>query len=502
VLTASLLALALSLGQSEAQPRVIEVPMPPAEQPAPGQQPQPAPQPVPQPEPIPIPLPVPDAGSPSPDDRGAPLPPPNVFLAPDAGSPPIGPLQPAPKEDTGVHFYGALELDFTSEPSGPLGGANDALFGIKPIAAFDAGEWFEAELGAYFRLRLFDDPPENRSTDIGGVLRGADWDQASDFGQIIRRLRIAKEDGPFHVKVGMATRRTLGLGHLINRYSNQENPDYHPAALSAVLNIGPTRTEGFISDVFGARIYAGEFSFDFGRLTDNPEQYDRWLFSVSGAGDAGLAGYTAPGATLMHSDFAAVIYKSPAARILLETGFGARFDVRSDFGFVTGIAVDADLGTLQAGGKFEVRKQYGGFRHGFFGPNYEISRFASYGFSGPPQALEQLPDNWSLYGELRIASGKIVSTDASFEHFFYGRTDLDFSLALDLWEGRITALSRLGVVGIGIDPRFNTRTELRVRFLSFMYALAHAGILLSPQPDWSLGRGFYLGIGVGADFRR
>lgn len=494
-------------GQAEPPPRVIEVPMPPAEQPPP-QPVQPVPEPLPPPPPADAGVPpgdVADAGLEPPLERAVPLPPPSAFL--DGGAPPIGPLPPPappppPQPEPGIHFYGAFELDFTSEPSGPPGGANDTLMGLRPIAALDFGEWFEVELGAYFRLRLFDDPPENRSTDIGGVLRGADWDQASDFGQIIRRLRVGNEDMPFHLKLGMVTHRTLGLGHLINRYSNQENPDYHPTSVTAVLLAGPTRSEIFISDLLGARIYAGEFTFDFGRLTDEPTQYDRWLFSVSAAGDAGLAGYTAPGATLLHSDFAAVIYRSPSAKILLETGFGARFEVRSDFGFVTGIAIDADLGSMQAGGKLEVRKQYGGFRHGFFGPTYEISRFASYGFSGPPQALEQLPDNWSLYGELRIAVGKIVTTDAMVEHFFYGRTDLDFSLSLDVWESRITAIARLGVVGIGLLPRFSTRTELRVRILSFLYALAQTGILLSPQPDWSLGRGFYLGVGVGADFRR
>ena len=329
MLTPFLLALVLTQ-TGEAQPRVIEVPMPPAEQqPPPQNQPPPITPPPPQQQPQPSVLPEqlppyvpPDAGTyepqPPPPERGMAYPPPTLVQLPDGGFAPLQPLLPveAPK-DTGIHFYGALELDITSEPSGPLGGENDTLFGIRPIAAFDAGEWFEAELGAYFRLRMFDDPPENRSTDAGGVLRGADWDSPSDFGQIIRRVRISKPDSPFYARLGIATHYSLGLGHLINRYSNQENPDYHPASLTAVMQIGPTRTEGFVSDLFGARIYAGEFTLDFGRFGSDPGHYDRWLFSVSLAGDAGLARYQAPGALLFHTDFAAVIYRSGQSGVRL-----------------------------------------------------------------------------------------------------------------------------------------------------------------------------------------
>lgn len=430
---------------------------------------------------------------PPPADAGYGPPPGAAALPPDAGEPP---------DDGALSLRGALEVDVTAFPSGEGVASNDVFFGLRPILALDAGPDFYGELSSYFRLRLFDDPPESRSRDIGGVLRGADWDEPSDFGQILRLIRIGPDGGAVQARLGATRKKTLGHGYLVNRYSNQENPDYHPASASLSLAVGPLLTEAFVSDVFGARIFAGELGFDLGWFfSSDPKVHGRYHVRASLAHDAGLAGYHAPTVTLFHTDADAVLYRSESTRIFLVGGFGMRgAKVSSDVGAVLGFGADADFGDLQVGGKVEVRKQYGGFRHGFFGPTYELSRFSALGFSGPPQALDALPDNWSLYGELRLGTRETLSTDVALEHFFYGRTDLDCSVSVNVFRGIVAGGARFTVVGLGQTPRYATSGELRVRFLSFMYGLVHGGLVYLPQPDLTLVRGYTFGLGVAADF--
>src|SRR5438046_183457 len=79
-------------------------------------------------------------------------------------------------------------------------------------------------------------------------------------------LRIGKPDGAIGARAGAVRLKTLGNGHVINRYSNQDLADYHPAAGNAGFRLGPVRGEFFASDVFGARIFAGLFGLELGRL--------------------------------------------------------------------------------------------------------------------------------------------------------------------------------------------------------------------------------------------
>lgn len=444
-----------------------------------------------------------------------------LLLAVLLASPPAGAEEPVTPEATEVaespppgapRFRAAVEALFHSFPSGTPAGAQDLFLTLTPLLGFDGGEDFGLELGAGLRFRVFDDPPEQRGEDYGRVLRGADWDQASDFGQLLRELRIGREDSVFWVRAGPAERHTLGHGHLVSRYSNRLNPDYHPASATAQMVLGPTRTEAFASDVLGARLFAADLSLDLGRvLGDDPGAFDRYHLAFSFAHDSANGGASAPPLTLLHLDFDLALHRGEGAQVFTFAGVGSRVFVPvSDLGLSIGLSAEGRPGGVQLGGKAELRKQSGGFRHGMFGPDYELARFAATGFSGEPIALEQLPDSYSGYGELQLATGPREEPDEAFravlslagEHFAWGRTDADLSLALRALGGKGTGTVRFTGVGMNVRPRYVFSAEARYRLLPALYTLASGGTVFFPQPDGTLVRGVFAGLGIGADFER
>ena len=431
-----------------------------------------------------------------------------LLLTADGGAPLDAGVIEDTEPKTGVHLYAAAEASFTSFPSGTPGGQQDVLADLRPIVGIDVGEDFGVEVGATFRLRLIDDAPNQRANDIGQVLRRADWDEASDFGQILRSIRINQPGAIFWARGGAVRSQTVGLGHLISRYSNQDNPDYHPAGLTLGLGYKAVSAQLFASDLFGARIFAGELVFDLGRIFGNTNSvYDRFHLAFSLAHDAGRAGYLAPSVTLMQMDFDAVLYRNSTTRILALVGLGGRTqdaaDPTGDLGLVGGLAIDAMLeGGFSIGGKLELRKQQGGFRQGFFGAGYELARFSDTGFTGLSRTEAQLPDFLSVFGELHIASGQAVSFDFALEHFAFGRTDLDTLFSLEVINHRLIAAARFTATGLGQVPRYAVTSELRVRLFSSFYVMAYGGTVFFPQPDSTLVRGVYGGAGAGVDFER
>lgn len=429
----------------------------------------------------------------------------------------VAQAQPVPEPPPGVpaqsgaaHFRGALETLFESFPSGPVGGSQDLFGVVTPSLDFEGGEDFALALGASLRLRLFDDPPEQRAFDFGGVLRREDWDQPSDFGQVLRLLRIGREGGGFYLWAGPAVRYTLGRGHLVSRFSNQASPDYHPAAGALQLSIGPTRTEVFASDLLGARLFAAEVSADLARLLGKEQSADWFHVALSVAHDAGRAGGATGTLSLMELDLDASLHRSEAAQVVAFAGVGSRFNLRgADLGAALGLSADWRSVNFRLGGKAELRKVGGGFRFGMFGPAHELSRFAGTGLSGAPLADEVLPDSFSGYGELQLESGDPGSSPEPYfalslggEHFAFGRTDLDALLSAKLAQGRALASVHLSLVGLGVLPRYSMGLEARWRFMPSLYAAARGGTVFFPQPDSSLSRGVYVGVGVGADFER
>lgn len=422
---------------------------------------------------------------------------------------------------TPTHFRAAVELSFMTFPSGTTGGRND-FFGVAlPLLGFDGGEDFGLELGAPLRLRLFDDPPEQRDGDFGRILRGPDWDETSDFGQLLRELRLRSDASVIHVTAGPLENVTLGRGHLVSRYSNTLNPDYHPAGAQLTFQLPVVRVDALASDVLGARLFAAEVAADLGRIfSPNPDLADRFNLALSGAHDFGNAGYPAPPISLMELDFSAALYRAESIQAHGVLGAGTRIaGPDAGFGAVLGVMVDGKLSETPLGVKLELRKQSRGFRHGMFGADYELRRFSGVGLGYPALANESLPDSFSVAAEGQLElqpalAGLPPPLRLTFgaEHFLWGRTDADAALDLSLFEGKTVITARGIVTGFEVAARYLVQGEVRVRLFPALYVLGYGGTTFVPEPareaDPStpvhrrLARGVFAGGGVGFDFNR
>jgi hypothetical protein len=60
----------------------------------------------------------------------------------------------------------------------------------------------------------------------GGLVRREDWDSLSDWGQLVRGLKLGSDSAPVAVWFGGLENYSLLSGHLVRRYSNRLNPDY------------------------------------------------------------------------------------------------------------------------------------------------------------------------------------------------------------------------------------------------------------------------------------
>ncbi len=443
-----------------------------------------------------------------------------VPLAPAEGAPPP-PFQPQPAPlDAGLEapsvlkLHGAAEADLSLFPTGFPENGFDLVTSLHPVIGFDVGDDFGIELGPTFRLRIIDTPALNRPSDIGGVLRGADWDELSDYGQILQSLKIAKDTGVFHLRLGPARKKSLGLGHLMWRYGNQTNPDYHPASGTAVLKAGPIRAEFFASDILGARIFAGDLAWDIGgTFSPDPTVKDRYVLALELVHDANLAGrpfrpdrtvapFTPASVTLLHLDASAVLVRNAALRWMVMAGVGTRANDTGDLGLLVGMTLDATVKEIGFSTRIELRKQAGGFRHGFFGPMYELQRFVDIGYRGDSLGAAVLPDGLSAFGELRVGIGTRISFDAAAEYFFWNRLDLDGGLSIALLEDWFFLTARTTIVGIAQQPRFAFSAGLRWRLFPSFYVSGEGGTLFFPQADGSLIRGVSFSAGVGVDFER
>lgn len=454
-----------------------------------------------------------------------PQPPPPQYQPQPVVPPPVsGPVvtaTPIPQPaDAGVEapstlkLHGAAEADLGLFPSGFGENGVDLMTALHPVIGFGVGDDFGIEFGPTFRLRLIDTPAFNRPSDVGSVLRGADWDELSDYGQILQSLRIAKETGVFHLRIGPARKKSLGLGHLLWRYGNQANPDYHPASGTAVLKAGPIRAEFFASDILGARLFAGEVAWDIGgTFSSDVNVKDRYLLALELVHDANLSArpfrpdrsvepFTVAPVTLMHLDASAVLVRNAALRWMVMAGTGTRANVTGDLGFLVGMTLDANVKEIGFSTRLELRKQAGGFRHGFFGPMYELQRFVDIGYRGDSIGTAVLPDGLSGFAELRVGIGTRISFDAAAEYFFWNRLDVDGGLSIALFDDWFFLTARTTILGIAQQPRFAFNGGLRWRLFPSFYVLAEGGTVFFPQVDGSLIRGVSFSAGAGVDFER
>ena len=466
---------------------------------------------------------TPDQGEPAAQDAQAPtsaeLPPPQPHGKGPTSAvlPPMKPggLEPKPKDATqatddeegNAEFRAALATGAVTLPSGTPGGEQDFFAWASPAIVFQGSDEFILSAGADLRFRVIDLDPKQTATDYGANLRREDWDQLSDYGQILRELRIGNADTPFELKAGEIDDYTLGLGHLVNRYANRTDENYHPSGATLRVDTDAVRVEGLVSDLLAARLFAGDVRLDLGRIFGDEGDGGRWHLSVSALQDF-AGGDTTKQVTAMEIDPDVVVFDQQGQKVDLYAGLGTRLGEENNppLGALFGLRTDGRIHHTGFHGSFEVRKQNGRFRQGLIGPTYELARYADVGSSGPSIAAAQLPDGWSFYagGQLDVPDedGNIwLVGSASAEHFTFGRTDLGGQLKFRIpGEDKASGAFRLDAVGLGVSPRVFLQAEVRMRFTQAVFGQAFTGTSYFPQPDNSLVHGFYGGFGVGVDF--
>jgi hypothetical protein len=309
------------------------------------------------------------------------------------------------------------------------------------------------------------------------------------------------------LRAGPLALATLGHGHLVSRYANTLAADYHPAGATLTAHAGGLRVEGLASDVLALRLFALEARLDLGRtLSADEGAWERVHLSASLARDAG--GGRSPGLSAGQLDLDAALYRGARTQLWAVAGAGARLDSAGGAGALVGLSLQAQPRAFSLGAKLQLRRQGGGFRHGLFGADHELARFSAQGLGEVPLAQERLPTGLAGAAELSLAvgeerpdAGRLLLSLAA-QHFAFGRTDADLSLALQLPGGRASATLRALATGLGQSPRLSLQAELRVRLRPALYALAAGGSVHTPQADGRLAQGALGLLGLGMDFAR
>jgi hypothetical protein len=378
---------------------------------------------------------------------------------------------------------------------------------LEPTLIIDGDAEFGLSLGAPVRLRSWGGNAE------GWQVRREDWDSLSDWGQLVRGLKLGSNDAPLGVWVGGLENYSLLSAHLVRRYSNRMNPDYHPAGAYLTATWGPLYTEAFSSDVLGARLMGVEFALDLQHLLfGQPRARGRYTLALSAVHDWGLAGGQSPSVTLAHVDATAMVRVQRGFDLHLVAGWGSRPGQGGTWGAVVGLGVDAVTPTLDLLLRLEGRRQQGGFRQGFFGPDYELARFQAVGTEGVPLVEASFPDGYSAYGEFKVIWDAVrnaglqrhLHLSLAVEAFTWGRLDVDGRIAVQFFDRSLeVALTGLALGMRQPGARYLGAAEVRTRFLGGrLYVLGTGGTLLFPQADGTLRPGAFASLGLGVDNAR
>ncbi len=420
---------------------------------------------------------------------------------------PPGDAPPEALESGQWHFLTRLEASTLALL--PRGGTGEGVgyAQLTPTWVVDGGEEWGLQVGAPVLLRLW-------GGEAGaGRVRQEDWDSLSDWGQVVRALKLGGDSSPLALWVGALEDYSLLSGHLVRRYSNRANPDYHPAGAFLTGTLGPLYVEAFTSDVLGARLTGAQADVDVEHLLGGaPREPGRYVVGLSAVRDWGRAEGVSSQVTLVHVDGTAVVVARPGLELHVLGGWGERVGAAGAWGAVAGVGADAVSRTLDMKVRLEARAQRGGFRQGYFGPDYELSRWSTVGSAGLPVAQASFPEGFSAYGEAVVGWDGVrlggllqrhLHLSLGVEVFDWGRVDVDGRLAMQLAERSLeVAVSGLAL-GLGQPgARQVYAGQMRWRFASKLYVLGQGGTLLSPTARGELRPGAFAGLGLGVDHAR
>ncbi|MCP3105163.1 hypothetical protein LZ198_40475 [Myxococcus sp. K15C18031901] len=406
-------------------------------------------------------------------------------------------------------WYSLMRLEATTLAFLPRGGLGETegFAQLEPTFILDGGPGFGVNVGAPVRFRMWSEG--GRTTRV----RHEDWDTLSDWGQLVRGLKLGSGDAPLTMWFGPLEEHRLLSGHLVRRYSNRTNPDYHPAGGIITAAVGPLYTEAFTSDVLGARLLGAELALDVEHLLfGQPAQQGRYTLALSAVHDWGRAGGRAPSVTLAHLDATAGMWLRPDHEAYLIAGWGGQPGEGGAWGAVVGAGLDVLTKRLRLRLRLEARHQRGGFRQGFIGADYELARFQAAGPDGLPLADSPFPDGYSAFGELEV-SWDAVSYGGLYRHlnlslgaetFSWGRVDIDGRVAMQLFARSLEVALKGLAMGTGKPgARYLGAAEVRWRFLSGkLYAMGTGGTLLFPTAEGTLRPGAFASMGLGVDNAR
>jgi hypothetical protein len=417
---------------------------------------------------------------------------------------------PADTPPTAAHEGGRrnslLRLEASTLALLPRGGGGEPVgyAQLSPTLVVDGGGAWGLHMGAPVRLRLW-----GREEGAGRV-RKEDWDSLSDWGQVVRALKLGSEASAVALWVGALEDYSLLSGHLVRRYSNRAHPDYHPAGGYLTSTVGPLFVEVFSSDMLGARLVGAQAEVDLAHVLNGPlRELGRYTLALSAVRDWGRAGGQAPQMTLAHVDGTAVVVVRPGFELHVLAGWGGRPDTADAWGAVVGMGADALTPTLDMKLRLEVRRQRGGFRQGYFGPDYELERLSAASRSGTLVTQTPFPEGFSAYSEAvvgwdAVRLGEVLQRhlhlSVGAEVFDWGRVDVDGRLAVQLAARSLDVVVSGLARGLGRpEARLLYSAEVRWRFTPALYVLAQGGTQLYPGAEGTLRPVTFGSFGLGVD---
>ncbi|HZI11995.1 MAG TPA: hypothetical protein VE153_16535 [Myxococcus sp.] len=415
--------------------------------------------------------------------------------------------------DSNSRWANRLSLESTTWTLRPRRGAgrDEGFLQVEPRLEVVKPGVLHLNLGAPVRLRMWG------GGEGASLVRKEDWDTLSDWGGVVQTLTVGG-DAPNFVWAGALESYTLLSGHLVRRYNNRGNPDYHPAGAVVTGMLRPMYVEAFASDVLGARLMGAEVALDMQHLLFGRPPYPlQYMLSLSAVHDWGKAGGTSASMTLVHLDGTAILVRRRNAEggfeLQANGGWGRRPGEGGAWGVVAGLGAEYMSSSVDLRARLEGRLQRGGFRQGAFGPDYELARFQVAGPASLPQAEAPFPDGYSAHGEVILswdAEGLGVLGQRHFrltmgaEAFNWGRVDVDGRLEVQVFHRNLAVAVGGLTVGTGQPgARYLASGEARWRFLGGkLYAVGQGGTLLFPTAEGTLRPGAFASVGLGVDNAR